>query len=58
MEQEHKGLEQAKSLWIADSQKHFFHHVHEDLTADVIIVSGSITGIATAFEMTERGLDQ
>lgn len=57
MKQEHKGSEQAKSLWIAESQKHSFPAVHEDLTADVIIVGGGITGIATAFEMTERGLD-
>ncbi|WP_289406580.1 FAD-dependent oxidoreductase [Bacillus pumilus] len=48
---------QTISLWIADSQKHSFPPVHEDLTADVIIVGGSITGIATAFEMTTHGLD-
>ncbi|WP_249705417.1 FAD-dependent oxidoreductase [Bacillus zhangzhouensis] len=57
MEQEHKGMKQAKSLWLAESQKHSFPSASEDLTADVIIVGGGITGIATAFEMTERGLD-
>lgn len=57
MEQEHKGLEQSKSLWLAESEKPSFPTVSEDLTADVIIVGAGITGIATAFEMTERGLD-
>ncbi|WP_353856197.1 FAD-dependent oxidoreductase [Bacillus sp. Bos-x628] len=57
MEQEHKEMDQSQSLWLADKKKDSFPSVSEDLTADVIIVGGGITGIATAFEMTERGLD-
>ncbi|MFS0654973.1 FAD-dependent oxidoreductase [Bacillus sp. 179-C3.3 HS] len=57
MEQEHKGKEQATSLWLAQNKKHSFPPVSEDLTADVIIVGGGITGIATAYDMTERGYD-
>ncbi|MDM5297417.1 FAD-dependent oxidoreductase [Bacillus pumilus] len=57
MEQEHKGMDQAKSLWLANNKKYSFPSVSEDLTADVIIVGGGITGIATAFDMTERGFE-
>ncbi|UJH91058.1 FAD-dependent oxidoreductase [Antarcticibacterium sp. 1MA-6-2] len=44
------------SIWNAHAANQSFSELNEDLTVDVAIVGGGITGVTTAFLLKERGM--
>ena len=45
----------AQSYWIDSSEPSSYPSLTEDIEADVVVVGGGITGLCTAWELTERG---
>ena len=46
-----------ESYWIKSTKKKEFESLNDDIITDILVIGGGLTGITTAYYLTEEGKD-